>query len=53
MQFAFHNVIFSSLVQTQADSTASLKPSFVKTGTITLSHSCVHRGKPAGVGPKR
>lgn len=47
MQFALLHVIFSP---TQADNTASLQPGCIKADTITLSHSCVCRGKPAGVG---
>lgn len=49
MQFTLLHGFFFSLVQTQADNTASLKPSFIKAGMITLSHNRVHRGKPAGV----
>lgn len=42
--------LFFSVVQALTDYTALLKPSFIKADVIMLSHSCVHRGKPAGAG---
>lgn len=50
LKCSLHFTMLFFLACANSDSTGSLKPSFVKAGTITLSHSVVPRGKPAGVG---
>lgn len=39
-------VLLYLALQTQADTTVSLKPTFIKAVVIMLSHNNVYRGKP-------